>query len=283
MIPYFQAPKDGKITPDMQVAYERDGVVVLENMVSIDTCAALMAQIGKVIEGYEPPDHLTVFETHENSQANDAYFLNSSKNISFFFEDGAVDDAGNVTRPIAEALNKIGHDLHGKDPVFKEFCENPAFSAILSSLAMAQPKAVQSMYIFKQPGIGGEVLCHQDGSYMWTEPQSCMGLWFALEDATLENGCLMGLAGGQGERMPRERLRRLAPGAMETEMQVFDARDWDVATAAPLEVKAGTMIVLHGQFPHLSADNKSDKSRHAFALHFIDEACEYAPDNWLEL
>src|SRR5678816_2279691 len=56
---------------------------------------------------------------------------------------------------------------------------------------------VQSMYIFKQPNIGGEVTCHQDSTFLYTEPVEIAGLWFALEDATIENGCLWAIPGGQ--------------------------------------------------------------------------------------
>ena len=48
-----------------------------------------------------------------------------------------------------------------------------------------------------------------------------------------------------------------------------------------LEARHGTLIVLHGQLPHLSGANRSAKSRHAYTLHLIDGACQYAPDNWL--
>ena len=46
------------------------------------------------------------------------------------------------------------------------------------------------MYIFKQPHIGGEVTCHQDSTFLYTKPESAVGFWVALEDATIENGCL---------------------------------------------------------------------------------------------
>lgn len=42
----------------------------------------------------------------------------------------------------------------------------------------------------QQPGIGGEVIPHQDNTFMYTEPLSLLGFWWALEDATKENGCL---------------------------------------------------------------------------------------------
>lgn len=45
-------------------------------------------------------------------------------------------------------------------------------------------------FYFQQPGIGGEVVPHQDNSFLYTNPPTCTGLWLALEDATLTNGCL---------------------------------------------------------------------------------------------
>ena len=45
----------------------------------------------------------------------------------------------------------------------------------------------------QQPGIGGEVVPHQDNTFLYTEPTTCVGLWLALEDATKENGCLWAL------------------------------------------------------------------------------------------
>ena len=63
-------------------------------------------------------------------------------------------------------------------------------------IGMADPLAIQSMYIFKQPHIGGEVGCHQDATFLYTEPMSVTGFWFAIEDATVENGCLWAQPGG---------------------------------------------------------------------------------------
>ena len=53
------------------------------------------------------------------------------------------------------------------------------------------------MYIFKQPRIGDKVIPHQDGSYLYTEPLKVVGIWIALEDCTLENGCLQFIPGSQ--------------------------------------------------------------------------------------
>ena len=49
-----------------------------------------------------------------------------------------------------------------------------------------------------------------------------------------------------------------------------------------LEVKKGSLILLHGRLPHYSNANISNKSRHAFTLHVIDGYCEYPDFNWLQ-
>ncbi len=54
----------------------------------------------------------------------------------------------------------------------------------------------QSMFIFKQPGIGGEVHWHQDATFLHSEPMTVTGFWIALEDATVDNGCLWVAPGG---------------------------------------------------------------------------------------
>ena len=50
----------------------------------------------------------------------------------------------------------------------------------------------------------------------------------------------------------------------------------------PLEVKKGSLVILHGRLPHYSCENKSNKSRHAYTLHVIDGSCEYPKFNWLK-
>ena len=50
----------------------------------------------------------------------------------------------------------------------------------------------------------------------------------------------------------------------------------------PLDVPAGTLILLHGRLPHSSPENTSDKSRYAYALHLIDGGAQYDAKNWLQ-
>ena len=113
------------------------------------------------------------------------------------------------------------------------------------------------MYIFKQPGIGGQVVWHQDSSFLHTEPDSVVGLWLALEDATVENGCLWALPGGHLGALKSRFVR--APGGGVTTI-VHDPSPWPDQRFVPLETPRGTLVVLHGRLPHGSAANRSARS-----------------------
>jgi phytanoyl-CoA hydroxylase len=65
-------------------------------------------------------------------------------------------------------------------------------------------------------------------------------------------------------------------------MEVLDSSPWPDERLAPLEVKAGTLVILHGLLPHMSYANRSPKSRHAYTLHVVDGAAQYPVTNWLQ-
>jgi len=148
--------------------------------------------------------------------------------------------------------------MHDLDPVFDAFSRTPALAAVADSLGYQDPVILQSMYIFKPPRIGGEVYCHQDSTFLYTEPESCVGFWFALEDATLENGCMHFIPGGH--KGPLKELHyRDSDGNMT--FKTLDDTPWPENATVPAEVKAGSVVVFHGRSPHLSGANLSDKSR----------------------
>jgi len=153
---------------------------------------------------------------------------------------------------------------------------------VVSELGLAKPALVQSMYIFKNARVGGDVACHQDATFLHTTPSSVVGLWFALEDATIENGCMWALPGGHREPL-RKRFARAPSGG--TVMHVLDPTPLPepapCAPWVPIEATRGTMVILHGHLPHWSSTNRSNRSRHAYAIHYVDDATLWSADNWL--
>ena len=275
----FAVPEGGHLTPDMVESFQADGVIVLQDFVSKSACRQLRGRTIELIDEFDPSSVRSIFSTMEQTQLGDAYFEKSGDKIRFFFEQDAFDDAGDLKQSMEDSLNKMGHAMHDLDPVFDAFSRTPALAAVADSLGYQDPVILQSMYIFKPPRIGGEVYCHQDSTFLYTEPESCVGFWFALEDATLENGCMHFIPGGH--KGPLKELHyRDSDGNMT--FKTLDETPWPENATVPAEVKAGSVVVFHGRAPHLSGANLSDKSRHAYTLHIIDRRSHYPAGNWLQ-
>jgi phytanoyl-CoA hydroxylase len=258
--------------------FERDGFLVLEGFADPAACDALRARAAELVAGFDPAGVSTVFSTTDQDATFDRYILESGDKVRFFFEDGAFGPDGALTRPKEAAVNKIGHALHDLDPVFAAFSRDPRLGRLARALGQAEPLALQSMYIFKQPFIGGEVTPHQDSTYLYTEPPSVIGFWFALEDAGAENGCLWAVPGGHRGPLRRRFLRTPEGGVRHVDL---DPDPWPETGWVPLEAPKGTLVVLHGLLPHRSAPNRSPRSRQAYTVHAIDGAAAYPADNWL--
>jgi phytanoyl-CoA hydroxylase len=273
---------------------DRQGYAVCPGLLPDATCEQLIARAGELVAAFEPDAEMrSIFTTHEQTRSSDAYFLGSGDQVRFFFEEEAFLADGSLRQSKAHSINKIGHALHEKDPVFAAFSASTEVTSAVAELGLVQPVALQSMYIFKNPFIGGDVGAHQDAAFLYTEPVSVVGLWFALEEATLDNGCLWALPGGHRGPL-RQRFVRAVAGAGDgsaaddgcgTHMVTLDPTPLPPARPGapwvPLPVPRGSLVVLHGLLPHWSAANRSPRSRQAYSLHFIDGACHYPADNWL--
>ena len=268
-----------RVTPEKLADYERDGFIVINDFVDITSCDRLRARAAELVRDFDPSGIVSIFSTHEQSRLSDDYFLTSGDKIRFFFEENAFLPDGSLNHSKEQSINKIGHALHDLDPVFSEFSRTPDIVQLVADLGIKRPLLLQGMYIFKQPRIGGEVTCHQDSTFLYTEPTDIAGLWFALEDATIENSCLWVIPGGHRLGL-KSRWLRSTEGEMKFE--VFDSSPWPEDRLVSLEVRKGSLIVLNGLLPHKSLANRSTKSRHAYTLHVIGGDCRYPETNWLQ-
>ena len=265
---------------EQQIAQYRDtGFLVLENFASESDCDSLRERAKELVQEFDPAEVVSIFTTREQNRIADEYFLTSGDKIRFFFEENAFNEDGTLRYEKEKSINKIGHALHDLDPVFDRFSRSQNVKELAAALGFEDSLLLQSMYIFKQPNIGGEVTCHQDGTFLYTEPIDIVGLWFALEDATIENGCLWAIPGGH-RRGLKSRWVRSRDGGMEFE--IYDKEPWPENELVPLEVKKGSLILLNGLLPHRSFENRSPNSRHAYTLHLIHAGAKYPNDNWLQ-
>jgi phytanoyl-CoA hydroxylase len=111
-----------------------------------------------------------------------------------------------------------------------------------------------------------------------TEPDRLLGLWFAIDDAGRDNGCLWAIPGGH-----RGGLRaRFVRQGRRTESVVLDPTPWDEDALVPLPVSRGALVVLDGLVPHASLANRSSRPRHAYTLHVVSGEDGYPATNWLQ-
>ena len=273
---YFKK-SDLPISSEMLNFWDDNGYLIIENFKTNAECDDLINRSKELIEEQDFNNQQSVFDTVSQSHNDDNYFLESGDKIRFFFEEKAQLNESNLKKNKQYIVNKIGHALHDLDDKFIKFSKNDDLNEIAKAIGFQDPLLLQSMYIFKQPKIGGEVVCHQDSTFLITEPESTVGFWFALQDATKENGCLQVASGGH--KGPLRKLFKRENNKMimeELSSEPFPETDTFV------EVKKGTLVLLHGRLPHYSCENTSSHSRHAYTLHVIDGKTKYMDYNWLQ-
>ncbi|KAK4753833.1 hypothetical protein SAY87_001937 [Trapa incisa] len=257
--------------------FDSQGYLVIDSFADQEEIDAMMRRMDELLDGFDC-SIASIFSTKNQKQHTDSYFYDSAENISFFFEEKAFGEDGILKQPKQMSINKVGHALHEHDPVFKAYSCSDKVCCLLQSLGYKKPVVIQSMYIFKQPGIGGEVVPHQDNSFLYTDPPTCTGLWLALEDANIANGCLWAIPGSHKDGLVRRFIRGEDGVSFDRPSPTYDKKDF-----VPVEVKAGSLVIIHGDLIHQSFENISPKSRHAYSLHVVDtDGCKWTDDNWIK-
>lgn len=204
--------------------------------------------------------------------------------------------------------------MHDFDDVFREFTYQRIFVDIANTF-VSEPIAVQSMYIFKPALIGCEgktsthMFCfittfskeppHQDSTYLYTNPPSCLTFWIPMEDATIENGCLYVLPGSHIGKYydTNSYMNKMYTGTVKTRFRLdrntnrtyYDpplgehgySNLWsNTKDFVPLECKKGSLVLMDGSLAHMSEKNTLVNSREAYTFRIVDAKCEWYQDNW---
>lgn len=167
--------------------------------------------------------------------------------------DGAVHPEDHIAKVFNTHLAGPGHD----------FALDVRCGALVAELLDADVDVFQSMFILKNPGAWGQPW-HQDSHYFNFDHQPQVGLWLAISEATLDNGCLSVLPGSH--RLPvQEHHPDARPGANYGYLEIHGVEE---SAAIPVEMAPGDLLVFHSYLLHKSVDNRSARRREAMVYHY---------------
>lgn len=285
---YFDWTFEEGVSTSARSYFDRHGFAIFRSFTSDSDVSALRCAADKII--YDPefatPAN-AIFTTEDQSRKmDDAYFLDSASTIRCFREEksrpldnreGAAFVSDEEKRSVE--INKIGHALHDLNPVFAAFSYSESVRRIARGFGLcSNPLLIQSMYIFKQPVIGAPVHPHRDATFIISDPDTCLGLWWALEDSTVANGCLWAVPGSHRDGVHKRFV--LNPSKRKTEFHGVETVSYAQKDYVSLPMRRGDLIVLHGALMHMSLENKSACSRQAYSIHLVDS--QYSEKSWLQ-
>ena len=261
--------------------YLDQGYAVIEGVIPQSDVDSIRSAATRIVDEFDIVAHRSVFSTKDRDRGRDDYFMQSAEAVHCFLEEDALDPEGKLVYAKDQAINKIGHAMHDLVPEFSAFCRLPLFAQCLRSIGYQSPVLWQTMYIYKQARIGGEVRWHQDASYLFTEPSSIVGFWVALEDAHRENGCLWIQPGGH--HSPLREIYEVDHESLTGILRELDDTPWpSVTDGIAVEVPTGSLVIFNDHMPHFSSQNRSETSRQAFTMHFAEGSANWSARNWLQ-
>jgi len=189
---------------------------------------------------------------------NELYSLKKDTVKIFRGEYGAMEGLIPVTanETDADVLKKYVaiHFPHKISPVIKEFLAQDKIVNVLENIVSPNVKCMQSMLFVKGPGKAGQAW-HQDEFYIPTRDRSLTGVWVAIDDASIENGCLWIIPGSHkpGYIMPRVDNHSNEYADVDT----IDVSNYKQNEIIPVEVKSGSVVFFNGYLLHSSRRNKT--------------------------
>ena len=224
------------------------------------------AQVRDWRRTYERDGHATLPSVF--SEPEIAYLLAALEDwgAAFLAELGPAERRWYLERPDASAavLRKLDNP-HVANPAFAALAADPRLVEAVEALIGPGISVYFSQIFMKPAGGGGPKPVHQDNFYFGpTDPEGLTTAWIALDEATLENGCLF--FGNGTHKGPI--LDHVAPPERPFDLQIPEAvAAQHVMTPAP--VPRGGVSFHHGSVLHQSSDNRSARPRRACAFHYV--------------
>ena len=231
-----------RLTDEQVARFDRDGYLVVENLVDPERVAALGDRVRDYTHGGRDAGALRVQIEPRVTRGEER-----------------VDHPGDGIRKI--------DGLVEHDDLFRALGTDPAIVTVITQILGPDVKMFRNALLMKPPHVGSSKGMHQDAPYWPIEPQSECSCWFALDDATPENGC-MGV-------LPGAHKWGAQPHTHVTDDYVIEEDRYSMDDLVLAPVKAGGGLFFHALLPHYTAPNSSDHWRRAIALSYMSARSRY--------
>jgi phytanoyl-CoA hydroxylase len=255
-------PVAAALSRDQRAAYEEQGFVRIDGFADQATCEAMLERVVALVH-----------QADAGESIGDAFVM----------MEGQPDFEG---RPPEDRVAKIFR--LARDEVFADFARRPeVLNFVCDILGTEQVSNFLSQFIFKNPGAWGQPW-HQDSFYFPFDPaRPVVGVWLAVSEATLENGCLHVLPGSHREPV-HEHVPDRREGALYGYVEIVDH---DMAASTPVLMQPGDLLLFDSHLMHRSTDNGSPALRAAMVYHYartgtVDRTQElkgYTINDWIDL
>lgn len=223
------------VTDEHRAAFERDGAYRIDGFADPAVGRAMLDDVVGITRTQRPGDPGPLLWLESN----------------LLGQPGAPEDT----------MSKV-FKLHRR-PVFASFLASPAVVDVVVDRLGPDVDCFLSQFIFKNPGAWGQPW-HQDSVYFPFEPaRPIVGLWLAVTEATLDNGCLHVLPGSHCEPV-HEHVDDRRPNA---NLGYIEIVDHDMSASEPVLMAPGDLLVFDSHLMHRSTDNVSDGIRAAMVFH----------------
>ncbi len=224
-----------KLSPAQVASYHENGFLVVEGLVGPAEVEAMRADAVRLCRGEYPCEHLPPVPPGTSDEAALAQYL-------------------------------CIHHPHRISPFMREAVAHRGVAEALSQVVAPNVKCMQSMLFLKPPKFPGQAW-HQDEVYIPTRDRSLTGGWIALDDATVENGCLYVIPGSHrdGYLYPQHDHKNPAEFDLTPESYGFDE-----GAEIPVECGAGDVVFFNGYLLHRSRKNRSSRLRRVLVNHYMN-------------
>lgn len=232
-----------KLSEEQVQQFWKDGFFIVADLLSDEEIASLRRRVDWVVNGGASHIASDLLQVEPEVTAGNAQAAN-----------------------YADSLRKMSH-LAFHDDIFLSHARNPKILDIIESLLGPNIKLYQDQIFMKPPRIGSRQRYHQDmplGFHI--DPPDMVTCWVALDEATIENGCLWMLPGTH-----RFGVIEQTKWSAYEEMSLAGS----LPEEQPVPLKVGSCSFHHGLILHASRANLTDRRRRGYATHYVSAGCRY--------